>query len=174
MIEHEAKILDVDHADMERRILDKGGVKIAERFMRRRVYDIIPGDWSKWIRLRDDGTTTTLCTKEIIHEGIDGTHEHEITVNDFDETDALLNTLGHVSRNYQENQRTSYTLDGAAIELDLWPLIPTFMEIEASSVDEVVRIASTLGVEQADLKGGAYSVYGHYGIDLFAIPNLRF
>lgn len=41
-IEHEAKILDINPEATERLILDKGGQKIAERFMRRYVYDIVP------------------------------------------------------------------------------------------------------------------------------------
>lgn len=59
-IEYEAKILDIDPEATERLILDKGGQKLDEKFMRRYVYDITPGDQSKWIRLRDTGNETTL------------------------------------------------------------------------------------------------------------------
>lgn len=43
-IEHEAKILGIDPRTAERKILDKGGSKLGEQFMRRYVYDITPGD----------------------------------------------------------------------------------------------------------------------------------
>lgn len=82
-IEHEAKILDIDPDTIERHILDKGGHKLGERFMRRYVYDITPGADGRWIRLRDNGSRTTLAVKEIIGDAIDGTHEVEVSVDDF-------------------------------------------------------------------------------------------
>jgi len=174
-IEHEAKILDVDPELAERLILGKGGVKVAERLMRRYVYDITPGDQSKWIRLRDTGTEVTLTVKEIKHDGIDGTHEVEVTVDDFEATNALLATLGFTPKGYQENKRTSYELDGAQLELDRWPLLPPYLEIEAESKEEVIRIACLLGYSEDDLTGeNTTKVYARYGIDLTTIPNLRF
>jgi adenylate cyclase class 2 len=91
-IEHEAKIRDIDRAATEKVIPNKGGEKLGEKFMRRYVYDVVPGDQSKWIRLRDDGTVTTLTVKQITSDAIDGTHEVEVTVDDFDTINALVLT----------------------------------------------------------------------------------
>ncbi|MFD6218433.1 class IV adenylate cyclase, partial [Nocardia salmonicida] len=120
-IEHEAKILDIDPDTIERHILDKGGHKLGERFMRRYVYDITPGVDGKWIRLRDNGSRTTLAVKEITSDAIDGTHEVEVSVDDFAATNAMLKVMGFSAKSYQETKRTSYTLDGAELELDTWP-----------------------------------------------------
>lgn len=174
-IEHEAKILDVDPVAVESLILGKGGQKLAERFMRRYVYDIVPGDQSKWIRLRDTGTETTLTVKEITSDAIDGTHEVEVGVDDFATTNALLGALGFVAKSYQETKRTSFVLDGAQVELDAWPRIPPYLEIEAGSTAEVVRVAGLLGYAEADLTAeNTIKVYARYGIDLDAIAELRF
>lgn len=174
-IEHEGKILDIDPAAVEQTILDKGGHKIGEKFMRRYVYDIVPGDMSKWIRLRDTGQETTLTVKEIRSDAIDGTHETEIVVDSFDETNTLLGMLGFTPKSYQENKRISFVLDGAEVEIDTWPQIPTYLEIEAASAEDVVRVANLLGYTEADLTGeNTIKVYARYGIDLAAIPELRF
>ncbi len=174
-IEHEAKILDVDPETTEQLILDKGGQKIAERFMRRHVYDIVPGDQSKWIRLRDTGSEITLTVKQISSDAIDGTHEIEVSVDDFAATNALLGVLGFTAKSYQETRRTSFVLDGAQVEIDTWPRIPAYLKIEAGSKDEVVRIADLLGYTEADLTGeNTIKIYTRYGIDLNAIPELRF
>lgn len=174
-IEHEAKILDIDPDTMERLILDKGGQKLGERFMRRYVYDITPGDQSKWIRLRDTGDETTLTVKQITSDAIDGTHEIEVDVDDFGATNALLNVLGFTAKSYQETKRTSFILDGAQVEIDTWPLIPPYLEIEAGSKDEVIRVAGLLGHTEADLTGeNTIKIYARYGIDLNTIPELRF
>ncbi|PXY25284.1 class IV adenylate cyclase [Prauserella flavalba] len=174
-IEHEAKILDIDPDAMEQLILDKGGQKLGERFMRRYVYDITPGDQSKWIRLRDTGDETTLTVKQITSDAIDGTHEIEVGVDDFAATNALLNVLGFTAKSYQETKRTSFILDGAQVEIDTWPQIPPYLEIEAGSKDEVVRVAGLLGHTEADLTGeNTIKIYARYGIDLNTIPELRF
>jgi len=174
-IEHEAKILDIDPEATERLILDKGGQKLAECFMRRYVYDIVPGDQSRWIRLRDTGSETTLTVKQITSDAIDGTHEIEASVDDFAATNALLGVLGFTAKSYQETKRTSFILDGAQVEIDAWPQIPTYLEIEAGSKDEVVRVAGLLGYNEADLTGeNTIKIYARYGVDLDAIPELRF
>jgi adenylate cyclase class 2 len=64
-IEFEAKVLDVEPDELSDQILGLGGRRVGERLMRRYVYDIRAGDESRWIRLRDDGTTVTLTVKEI-------------------------------------------------------------------------------------------------------------
>lgn len=174
-IEFEAKILDINPDLMEKVILHQGGVKVAERMMRRFVYDITPGDQSKWIRLRDTGTEVTLTVKEIKHDGIDGTHEVETQVGDFEDTNALLGALGFEAKGYQENQRVSYELEGAQLEVDSWPQIPPYLEIEATSKDEVIRVAELLGYHPADLTSiNTTKVYALYNIDLASIPDLRF
>ena len=93
-IEHEAKVLDIDPAATQQLILDKGGKLLGEKLMRRYVYDITPGDQSKWLRLRDTGSEVTLTVKEITSDAIDGTHETEVVVSDFIATNQLLAALG--------------------------------------------------------------------------------
>lgn len=173
--EFEAKVLDIDPAATAARIVAEGGVKVGDAMMRRYVYDIVPGDESRWIRLRDTGHEVTLATKEIAHDGIDGTHETETTVGDFETTNELLGRLGFAPKSYQENRRTSFVLDGAELEIDAWPLIPPYLEIEGRSRDHVFEVAARLGIDEADLTGeNTTKVYARYGIDLTAYPDLRF
>jgi adenylate cyclase, class 2 len=142
--------------------------------MRRYVYDIAPGDDSKWIRLRDTDGDTTLTVKEITSDAIDGTHEIEVGVDDF-AANTLLGMLGFSPKSYQETKRCSFILDGAQVEIDTWPQIPPYLEIEASSKDGVVRVASLLGYTEADLTGeNTIKIYARYGIDLNTIRELKF
>jgi adenylate cyclase class 2 len=47
----------------------------------------------------------------------------------------------------------SFTLDGAELEIDAWPLIPPYLEIEGRSRNHVVEVAACLGIDEADLTG---------------------
>lgn len=175
MIEFEAKVIEVDPMILSEKIMSIGGKKIGESFMRRYVYDIIPGDMSKWIRLRDNGRETTLTVKEIVHDGIDGTHETETVVNDFESTNQILEKLGYTAKSYQENRRTSFVLNGVQLEIDEWPMIPPYLEIEGDSKEQVIQVAQLLGYEESQLTGkNTIKIYQQYGIDLNTIPDLRF
>ncbi|WP_304453912.1 class IV adenylate cyclase [Nocardiopsis sp. YSL2] len=175
MIEYEAKVLDIDPGQVAGLILDKGGEDLGEVLQRRYVYDIEPGDASRWVRLRDTGSQVTLTVKEIDSDAIGGTRETETQVGDFETANALLGKLGYAPKAYQENRRHSFSLDGAQLEIDSWPRIPAYLEIEANSRTEVVRVAALLGYREADLTGvNTTKVYARYGIDLSAIADLRF
>jgi adenylate cyclase, class 2 len=174
-IEFEAKVLDVEPDEMANKILLLGGRRIGSRLMRRYVYDIQAGDESRWIRLRDTGTDVTLTVKEIAHDGIDGTMETEVVVGDFETTNELLRRIGFEPKSYQENRRTSFELAGAQLELDWWPRIPPYLEIEGRSREHVVEVGFTLGVSAENLTGeNTTKVYARYGIDLTTIADLRF
>jgi adenylate cyclase class 2 len=173
--EFEAKVLNVDPGVVAGVIVAAGGVHVADRLMCRYVYDIVPGDKSRWIRLRDTGAESTLCVKQIISNEIDGVREIEIEVSDFEATNALLGMLGFTPKAYQENRRSSWQLEGVRLEIDSWPLIPPYLEIEGDSVSQVQETAERLGFLVNDLTAeNINDVYRRYGIDLSAITDLRF
>ncbi|WBQ07821.1 class IV adenylate cyclase [Kribbella sp. CA-293567] len=174
-IEFEAKVLGVDPDELAGVILRRGGQALGSRLMRRYVYDIEAGDASRWIRLRDTGTEVTLTVKEIAHDGIDGTTETEVEVSDFAGANELMRRMGFEPKSYQENRRTSFELEGAQLEIDSWPLIPPYLEIEGRSREHVVEVGRALGISAEELTGeNTVKVYARYGIDLTTITNLRF
>lgn len=172
--EYEAKILDIDVAAVESKIQDLGGTFFGESLQRRYVYDIIPGDQSQWLRLRDNGTQSTIAVKRIAHDGIDGTDETEIAVDDFDTAARLLELIGMTPKAYQENRRRSWRLDECELEVDTWPHIPTYLEIEGPDVDSVAETARRLGYDPEKLTGAnTTKIYTHYGRNLADFPELR-
>ncbi|MFF9730167.1 adenylate cyclase [Streptomyces albidoflavus] len=87
----------------------------------------------------------------------------------------LLGLIGLTPRGYQENRRTSYTLGPARLEIDAWPRIPPYLEIEADDADQVWETAAVLGIDRDRLTSvNTTKVYALYGIDLDAIADLRF
>jgi adenylate cyclase, class 2 len=173
--EYEAKILEVDIEAAEARIEDFGGTFLGEALMRRYVYDIVPGDQSRWLRLRDNGSQTTIAVKQIAHDGIDGTDETEIVADDFDTAARLLELIGKTPKGYQENRRRSWRLGDCAIEIDTWPMIPTYMEIEGPDVRSVTETAHRLGYDPETLTGAnTTKIYASYGLLLEDYPDLRF
>ncbi|MBZ6081326.1 CYTH domain-containing protein [Streptomyces olivaceus] len=174
-IEHEGKVLDIDPETIVAAIIKAGGAHVTDRMMRRFVYNTVPVTPTKWIRLRDDGEQVTLCVKEIVSDAIDGTRETEVVVSDFDTANALLQELGFPPKAYQENRRSSWLLDGVQMEIDYWPLIPPYLEIEGASPDEVYGALDAIGLPSSRLTSvNTTEVYRRHGIDLGEITDLRF
>lgn len=172
--EYEVRVLEIDVDDIKKK-LDSVGAKFEwDRVQRRYVYDFIPKVDSKWIRLRTNGVKTTLTIKDLVTSKIDGTRELEVEVDDFDNTNMILEELGYVHRNYQENRRIQYKLNGVEIDIDSWPMIPTYLEIEGSSEEEVYKTLDILGISKdsittRDVEG----IYNDYGHDVMEIKDLK-
>lgn len=174
-IEYECKILDIAIPEIQTILQNLWATYHGSFLMRRYVYDFNPIQPGKWIRLRYDGRKTTLTIKEISHDGIDGTREREIVVDSFDMTHAMLQQFGYTHRAYQENRRTSYTLDDIAIEIDERPRIPAYLEIEWPSANAVHAMVEKLGYTQDVITSeNTNKIYTKYGIDLESETELRF
>ena len=175
-IEYEIRVLDVNVDAMVKRIDSLGGVKVGDWFQKRYVYDTNPKHPSKWYRLRTNGEETTLTYKNIEKNSIDGTKELEIVVSDFEKTNEMMELLGYTHKGYQENKRIRYILDGVEIDIDSWPMIPTYMEIEGKNVEEVEKVLGLLEVPSDKVTAlNCEDIYKEvYNIDLDAIKELKF
>lgn len=175
--EYEGKILDIgDPEALRGRILEVGN-HVGDLAFRRYVYNTIPVDPARWLRLRTDGTETALTLKNIRHDGVDGTDEWEVAINskDFDTIHEMLGLSGLPHKGYQENRRHEYRVNGLSVCVDEWPFIPPYMEIEGPDKPAVEATAELLGFDPALLTGmNTIGVYQQYGLDMTAIPDLRF
>ena len=171
--EYEVRVLEIKRKEIIKKLEKIGAVFQWDRIQRRYLYDFIPKIDNKWIRLRTNGINTTLTIKDIVSSKIDGTRELEITVDDFDNTNKILNELGYVARGYQENRRRQYVLDDVEIDIDDWQLLPTYLEIEGPSEEKVYELLKQIGfgVEDSTTRDveGIYLDYGHNLKEIYSL-----
>lgn len=172
--EIEARLLECDAQKIIERLEVIGATKVGDWLQVRNCYDFNPPKENSWIRLRTNGEETTLTIKEIGSARIDGTKEAEIVVSDFDTTNEILNKLGYNIRTTQENRRIRYMLDNIEIDIDSWPMIPTYLEIEAESEEKIKEACEKLNIGYTSLTSlDVQSIYSMYGIDLNTIKILK-
>ncbi len=173
--EYEVRILEVDVEKVKDR-LEKLKAKMKwDQIQKRYVYDFIPKLDGKWIRLRTNGDKTTLTIKNIVTSKIDGTQELEVVVDNFERTNLILKELGYVPKGYQENRRIQYELNGIEVDIDSWPMIPTYLEIEGPSEEAVYNTVEALGFTKDDCTTrDVEGIYLDYGYDLENIYELKF
>ena len=173
--EYEVRILEIDKDIFIKKLENLGAEKVGDFFQKRYVYDFNTTVKGKWIRLRTNGEESTLTIKNIVSPLIDGTKEIEIIVSDFDKCNYILNELGYKARNYQENKRTRYYLDKVEIDIDTWPMLPTYVEIEGKSEEEVMTVVKKMGYNENEVTTlDVESIYKKYGYDVKKIDILKF
>ena len=174
MEEIEVKFLNIDPVLMEKKLVELGAKKIFEKLYRRRVFDYHDYRLDKsgaWLRLRDEGEEIVLTFKQRIgiKKGENGndvsTEETSIRVNDFDATANLLLRLGFVEKHYVENKRIRYILDDIEFDIDFYPKLEPFIEIEASSWEKINEAIKLLNFDPKDKKiFSATQIYAQIGI----------
>lgn len=176
MEEIEAKFLNINVEEFKK-ILEKEGAIFIDSFeYKRKVYDFEGLTLSKnnnaWVRLRDEGEKITLAYKERM--GIDknnklkdlGMKETEIVVSDFNLTDQFLKSIGLIEKFYEENKRERYLLDNVEIDIDSWPMIPSYVEFEGNSWDSLEKLTNKLGLDWSKhLRCSTMQIYEKYGIN---------
>jgi adenylate cyclase class 2 len=107
--EYEAKFLSIDVADLQAKLTALGAVQAFPRtLLTRRIFEngALGG---AWIRLRDEGTRSTMALKQVADStSIDGTTEIETEVTDFVAMAEILSQLGLREVRYQENYREEW------------------------------------------------------------------
>jgi len=160
MEEIEVKFLNIDPVSIENKLATIGAKRIFERLYKRRVFDYPDLSLHKkgaWVRLRDEGEKITLTYKERIgmktfdgKTNDDSMEEVEINVSDFNKTAELLNKIGFDEKFYQENRRIRYQLDDIEFDIDFWPQLDPYLEIEAPSWEKIDEAIKLLGLNPED------------------------
>lgn len=166
--EIEAKFLDINVVDLRQKLTAAGATLVQpERLMRRKNFDYPDRRLEKsvagWIRVRDEGDKITLAYKQFNDRGLLGTHETSVMVDSFDQCCAFLEVIGLKQTSFQETKRESWRLGEADIEIDTWPWLPPFLEIEAATEQAVRAAATKLGFAWSKaLHGSVEIVYQKY------------
>lgn len=176
--EYEAKFLAVDVADLQKQLAALGAVQAFPRtLLTRKIFESDVLDGTQWVRLRDEGTRTTLTLKQVTDaNSIDGTTEIETEVGDLEAMAEILGSIGLREVRYQENYREEWRLGDVAFDFDTWPGLPTFLEIEGPDEQSVRDAADLLKLDYARARFGSVdAIYrSELGRDILVEPILLF
>ncbi len=138
---------------------------------------------NKWVRLRKTNEKTVLTIKHILNADMQANNnvnmqkvmETEMEVPSIEEANSILEQLGLSFRNYQEKNRITYEVDRVEVDIDTWPLIPTYVEIENDSTELIQSIIKKLELQEHEIVScNTVDIYNKYGIDLYQFRELKF
>ena len=182
--EIEAKFLAVDHDALRLKLKEIGAECVQPmRVMKRQGYDFTDGRLRKekngWVRVRDEADKITMSYKQLNNRELDGTHEVQLTIDNFEAAGEFLIALGLQRNVYQVTKRESWRLDGLEIELDEWPWAKPYIEMEGPDEASLKDLAAKLDLDWATVCHGSVEIVhqGEYDVsdeDIYSIPVISF
>lgn len=162
--EIEAKFTNIDKEKIRNKLRELQAELIQpERLMSRAVFDFPDKRLQQnngWVRVRDEGDKITMSYKQVNDRSITGTKEVNLEIDNFNNAVSFLESIGMVKKSYQETKRESWMFGGTNIEIDTWPWIPSFVEIEGSTEIDVKDVADKLGLNLSKaLHGSVENAY---------------
>ena len=156
MKEIEVKVIEINKEEMVKKILALNGKKVFEGRIVSHLYDFEDGSIKKGesiLRLRKKGSQNLLAFKKKISEDrIKIVEELETEVKDFEIVDQILKGVGLDVKRISIKKRTSYDIHGTLVEIEEIEDVPTFMEIESSSVEKVFEMIEKLDIDKNKVK----------------------
>ncbi len=154
MNEVELKILEVNVEEITQKLLDLGAKKVFEGEVDA-VYFDTKDDYffnnNQQLRVRKKGDQVELCYKKGTGKTFaTSADETEVNVSDFDSTLKIFESIGYLIKGRESKTRVSYRLDNIMYEFNTLRQIPTFLEIESTSEEQVKKGVELIGYKIED------------------------
>lgn len=152
--EIEVRFLDIDQETLVRKLTEAGAVDRGEDILRETIFYDQAGEFKnahKFIRIREGKAGTTLTYKYHRSGGkditaVDDVDEIETDISDPHAMKKLLEALGFEAYRQQEKRRHSFVLGEVLIDIDEWPGVPAYVELEGTSEATLRQTAEKLGL----------------------------
>ncbi len=177
--EIEVRFLDIDKKSLEKKLHELAAEDKGEDFLEESIFCDAAHTWhdeKKFVRLRKSAGGIFITFKQRKEYTATGTREVEIRVDNFEHARVLLEDIGLVEYRTQEKRRHTFVLDGVTVDIDTWPSVPTFMELEGESEDALRQMAEKLGFNWAKVVTEPPSVVinKYYHIPIFKLRYFTF
>lgn len=176
-IEIEARFINIDKEEMIQKLLQMGAVDDGEDHLEEIIFYDKENTWQyqvkKCIRLRKTSKRSTMTFKNSSVASVDGTKEIEIVIDDMEKAKLILQEAGLVLYRQQEKKRHTFQLGEVTLDIDTWPSVPAYIEIEAPTAELVRQTAEKLGFDWNDaiFEAVHFMIEKNYGIPF---PRLRY
>jgi adenylate cyclase, class 2 len=157
--EIEAKFLNIDHGEIREKLKSLNATLVQpKRLMRRTMFDfpdkrLQRNESQERLRVRDEGDKITVTYK--LNNDSNYPYEIETTVGSFEEMEKLFTAIGLEKYSYQESKRETWQIGNVKVELDEWPWLNPYIEIEGFDEGDIKYATEKLGFNWHDAKYGS-------------------
>lgn len=176
--EIETRFLDINKDEVVKKLLSLGAVDKGEEKLDEIIFHAADGSWvgkSKFVRIRKTKDKIKLTYKENVEQTADGAKEIEFEIPDLKKCSEFFRKIGLRAMRKLEKYRHTFEFGDVIVDIDTWPRIPTYMEIEGPSVKSLEEFCKKLGMDwEKRFDGDAREVFRFYGYDLDKLDVVTF
>jgi adenylate cyclase class 2 len=173
MHEIETKILEVDVEAIKEKLLSLGALETQNTRLTVDWYcnkDALTENHPWYLRVRKTSDGKSEISWKSLEKFVGNTRQSEeinIDISDFEKGKAILEAVGLVNYAHQEKDRVSYKYKDWNFDLDQYPGMPAYLEIEGHSEEHVGEAIKLLDLEnhQAVSQGETKLIREKYGLD---------
>lgn len=150
--EIEVRFLEINKPFLVKKLADLGAEDYGEDMLEEIIFYDKERTWKdKFVRIRKSKNDIILTYKHHQSETIGGAEEIEFGVTDFNKAELFLEKVGLEAYRHQQKKRHSFSLDGVIVDIDTWPKIPTYVELEGFSESAIKEVARKLELDWKDV-----------------------
>ena len=176
--EIETRFLDINKDELIEKLIALGALNEGEEKLEEVIFHAADMSWvgkRKFVRLRKTKNKVKLIYKENVEQTTDSAREIELEVSALDKCSKFFEKVGLKAMRQLEKYRHTFELGDVIIDIDSWPKIPAYVEIEGPSVESLKNFCKQLGFDwEKRFDGDAREVFRHYGYDLDNITVITF
>ena len=105
------------------------------------------GEGKTFVRIRQTKRGARLTYKNLEAPTATGTEEIEFAVDNAEKAKLLLEKVGLKLHREQEKRRHTFKLDEVTVDIDSWPGVPTYVELEGPSEEAIREASEKLGYD---------------------------
>ena len=177
--ETEVRFLDINKQDIIARLKRLGAEDAGEVLLDEIIIydkDLVWPKQKRFIRIRRGGGRTMLTYKQHAADPKDGAHELGFEIADLSAAVSLFEALGLLPYRRQQKKRHTFRLGEVTFDIDTWPQIPTYVELEGPSMDALIEAAGKVGLDWGEVvyDDARNVIEKRYGIPLESVRWFTF
>lgn len=176
--EIETRFLEIDKDELVKKLVSLGALNKGEEKLEEIIFHAADGSWigkRKFVRLRKTKDKIKLIYKENVEQTADSAREIELEVSDLDKCSQFFEKIGLKTIRRLEKYRHTFKFGDATVDIDKWPKIPIYVEVEGPSVESLKNVCRKIGLDwEKRFDGDAREVFRKYGYDLDNILVITF
>ncbi len=134
--EIECRFLEIDKEALVAKLLELGATDKGEVMLEEVIIYGPNNAWKtepRFIRIRKKGEKTELTYKEHRSQELGGAYEIEYGIDSLEKASAFFEAIGMPPFRRQQKRRHSLKLDDVTFDIDTWPTVPPYVEVEGPS-----------------------------------------
>lgn len=176
--EFETRFLDINKEEIISKLKNLGATDKGETKLEEVIFYDKELKWlneNKFVRIRNKNGVVKLTLKQNKEQTADSAKEIEFEVSNWSEAKEFLKAIGLVAYRIVEKYRHTFELNNITLDIDTWPKIPVYIEIEGGSVKDLEDTAKKLDLDwNRRFDKDARYVFKEYGYDFDNIKIVTF